>query len=236
MNVFRRVVVGIDGTEWGREALRQTLALVPDDTVVQAVTALDTAPAALAGFDAARWREILGEEAAHAQEEAAGILGDRAKSGARVEHGEPLRVLRAARDEAGATLLALGARHSSRFLGIMLGGTSTQLLHDAASSVLLARPATGESWQPNRVVVGTDGSPSAIAALEAADEIHSRLGADVEVVSNADNPVSVLIERSREADLVTIGSRGLHGMRALGSVSERVAHGAKCSVLVVHHD
>jgi nucleotide-binding universal stress UspA family protein len=30
-----------------------------------------------------------------------------------------------------------------------------------------------------------------------------------------------------------VGSRGLHGLRALGSVSERVAHDASCSVLVV---
>ena len=33
-------------------------------------------------------------------------------------------------------------------------------------------------------------------------------------------------------DLIVVGSRGLHGLRALGSVSERVAHGAKASVLV----
>jgi nucleotide-binding universal stress UspA family protein len=35
------------------------------------------------------------------------------------------------------------------------------------------------------------------------------------------------------ADLVVVGSRGLRGLRALGSVSERVADGASCSTLVV---
>jgi nucleotide-binding universal stress UspA family protein len=34
------------------------------------------------------------------------------------------------------------------------------------------------------------------------------------------------------ASLVVIGARGLRGIRALGSVSERVAHRATCSVLV----
>jgi nucleotide-binding universal stress UspA family protein len=34
------------------------------------------------------------------------------------------------------------------------------------------------------------------------------------------------------ASLVVIGSRGLGGVKALGSVSERVAHDARCSVLV----
>lgn len=35
-----------------------------------------------------------------------------------------------------------------------------------------------------------------------------------------------------EASLIVIGSRGLRGLAALGSVSERVAHEAPCSVLV----
>ena len=47
-------------------------------------------------------------------------------------------------------------------------------------------------------------------------------------------PVATLLERSREADLVVVGSRSLHGPGALGSVSERLAHGSLCSVLVVH--
>jgi len=37
----------------------------------------------------------------------------------------------------------------------------------------------------------------------------------------------------KDADLLVIGSRGLHGFRALGSVSEKVAHRAESSVLVV---
>ncbi len=40
-------------------------------------------------------------------------------------------------------------------------------------------------------------------------------------------------ERSTAADLLVVGSRGLHGAKALGSVSERVAHAAASSVLVV---
>jgi nucleotide-binding universal stress UspA family protein len=37
---------------------------------------------------------------------------------------------------------------------------------------------------------------------------------------------------SENVALVAVGSRGLGGVRALGSVSERVAHRAPCSVLV----
>jgi nucleotide-binding universal stress UspA family protein len=38
---------------------------------------------------------------------------------------------------------------------------------------------------------------------------------------------------SVDADLLVLGSRGLRGVSALGSVSERAAHRAGCSVLVI---
>lgn len=254
MTIFARIVVGVDGTAWGFEALRQALALAPaEDSGVEAVTALHTSPAARTGFEAAHWVDVLSEEAAGARDAAATILGDRAGSSARIVRGMPLQVLREARDEAHATLLALGARYSSRFLGIMLGSTASEMLHDGVCSVLLARPQREGAWQPRRVVLGLDGSAPALAALARADELATRLGATVEVVCatssgsppeeawtdrvdswDAAQPVAALVGRSRAADLVVVGSRGLHGVRAIGSVSEKVAHRAQCSVLVVH--
>jgi len=47
------------------------------------------------------------------------------------------------------------------------------------------------------------------------------------------SPLEALLDASAHADLLVVGSRGLHGIAALGSVSERVAHRARCSVLVV---
>jgi nucleotide-binding universal stress UspA family protein len=48
-------------------------------------------------------------------------------------------------------------------------------------------------------------------------------------------PVAALVAAVREADadLLIVGARGLRGLRAIGSVSERVAHEAPCSVMVV---
>jgi hypothetical protein len=48
-----------------------------------------------------------------------------------------------------------------------------------------------------------------------------------------DEPVAALVAAAADADLLVVGSRGLHGLKALGSVSERVAHEAHSSVLVV---
>jgi nucleotide-binding universal stress UspA family protein len=257
VELLERVVVGIDGTEWGDEALRQTLVLAPaDGSAVHAVTALDTRPAAWTGFEIAHWQKLLEQEAEEARAGAETILANRHGSSAQVERGKPVDVLRRARDEADATALALGGRRSSRLLGIVMGDTATELLHDAKCSVLLARPPRedGTVWRPETVVVGVDGSTSALSALEAADEIATRVGGAVEVVAagglrpdesepewaervsswDQEHPATALLARSEHADLVVVGSRGLRGLKALGSVSERVAHQAKCSVLVVH--
>ena len=165
----------------------------------------------------------------------------------------PVDVLRRARDRLDATMVALGGRHSSRLLGIVMGNTATELLHDARCSTLIARAAGDDrAWEPATVIVGVDGSAGSLAALEAADGIAARLGGTVEIVTagglaanGADwddrvlswddaHPVAALLERSQRADLIVVGSRGLHGLKALGSVSERIAHQARCSVLVVH--
>ena len=255
MNVFARIVVGVDGTDWGFEALRQALVLAPkENPVLDAVTALDTAPAIRTGFHAAQLAELLAREAEEARETAEAIIAGRQGCEARVVRGKPVDVLRRERDELQATLMALGGRRSSRFLGIMLGDTGAELVHDTACSVLLACPADDGPWQPRKILVGFDGSTYALAALQTAEELARAFSAAVEVVAatggkpverdaawservdtwDPAHPVAALVERSRTVDLVVVGSRGVHGLRALGSVSERVAHQAHCTALVVH--
>ena len=255
MSLFTRIVVGVDGTDWGFEALRQALVLAStENSVVHAVTALDTAPAIHSGFHAAHLAALLENEAGEARATAETIIGSREGFSARVVRGKPVDVLRRERDELQATLVALGGRRSSRFLGIMLGDTGTDLVHDAACSVLLAYPVDNGPWRPRKIVVGVDGSTYALAALRTAEELASAHGGTLEVVTatggqsierdatwadrvdtwDAAHPVAALVERSRAADLVVVGSRGVHGIRTIGSVSERVAHQAHCTALVVH--
>lgn len=253
MGVFDRILVGVDGTDFGFEALHQALALAPEDSAVIAATALDTSIAMHAGFEAGDVTAQLEEEAVRIQATAAEILGDRRGAGTKLVRGDGLTVLRHLGEAENATLLALGGRSSSRFLGMMAGGTASTLLHDASRSVLFARPRWGQRWRPERIVVGLDGSECSLAALAVADELAGRLGSAIHVVAatggkkierdaawaarvhdwSSSNPVATLRERSAGADLLILGSRGLHGVRALGSVSERVAHASRCSVLVV---
>jgi nucleotide-binding universal stress UspA family protein len=103
-------------------------------------------------------------------------------------------------------------------------------------------------------VVGVDGSPPSFRAQAVARELAARFGAQLwPVVASGkgvekelvvqtvdrrheellDPPVRALVVASTDADLVVVGSRHLRGLKALGSVSERVAHRAHCSVLIV---
>jgi nucleotide-binding universal stress UspA family protein len=254
MSVFDRVVVGVDGTDFGLEALHQTLALSPPGQAVLAVTALDTAIAGYAGFQVDYYKAQLEEEAERARAKAVEIMGDRPNCTTKVAQGDAKRVLRHACEEYDATLLALGARSSSRFLGMLTGETASTLLRDAARTVLFARPQWGQRWHPKRAVVGLDGSDASLAALAVGDDLAERLGSGLQVVTatggksvereeawaervtewDPGHPFAALCDRSALADLVILGSRGPHGVRAFGSVSERVAHRAYCSVLVVH--
>ncbi len=52
----------------------------------------------------------------------------------------------------------------------------------------------------------------------------------------ASEPATTLIEMSKSADLLVVGSRGRGGFRGLrlGSVSQQCLHHARCPVVVVH--
>lgn len=158
-----------------------------------------------------------------------------------------------------ATLVAVGSHDHRRLSGILLGSVAAQLLHDAPCSVLMARAPKSDLF-PGTVMVATDGSTESARAVHVAVDIAHRLGAELEAVvatggsggaevqavrslldavgradvplrEDPDTPAEALTRL--EPDLLVIGSRGLQGMRSLGSVSERVAHNARCSVLVV---
>lgn len=252
--IFERVICGIDATEESLDAARQATRLAAADGRVLLVAVAELEVAAQAGFAASMVAKELEEEAEEALERATDAVSSIRPVETRLLSGPLPATLQAVIADESASLIVLGTHGHGRGSGILLGRASTTLLHDAACSVLIARrPADWESF-PSSVAVGVDGSPDAAAAAAAADALAQRFGCrvrailatggesvdaaavqaarpDVEVSGR--KPLDALVEASGGADLVVVGNRGRHGLKSLGSVSERVAHQAKCSVLVV---
>jgi nucleotide-binding universal stress UspA family protein len=230
-SLFARVVAGADGSEASLEACRQAATLVEPDGVLEVFTAVNLVEATLTGWSAPRIAEQLEREAGEASRRALRLAGPRAR--ACLVDGPPFPSLMDELVRLDATLVAVGSHGHRRWSEILSGGVAGELLHGAPCSVLVARPPRDVAAFPAHIVVGDDGSTHAATALGAARYLATRFDASVSVVHAADRPVEALVRVSADADLLVVGSRGLHGFRALGSVSERVAHEASCSVLVV---
>jgi nucleotide-binding universal stress UspA family protein len=254
---FSRVLVGIDGSPESVEAARQAARLTEDQGELTLLAAYDIASALFGGTGVAvpayldeEFQRTSAEDVVRAaKEEIADVFSPATKIVRGTSWAELLREAEGAED----TLIAVGSHGTGRALGIVIGSTATEIVHKAPCSVLVARKA--ESTWPNKIVVGIDGSPESAAAYATATSLAERFAAKLwPVVAHGgkgvdrdrvaaivdhhhegleDAPVPALLAASADADLLVIGSRGLHGFKALGSVSERVAHQAHCSVLVV---
>ena len=253
--VFASLLVGIDGSPEALEAARQAAALA--EGRVELLAAYDIAAALVGGtglsVPAYYDEESLRSSAENSLEEAGREVEGRADVGRRVVRGTSWGELIREVEHSQHTLVAVGSHGQGRLSGILLGSTATELIHKAPCSVLVAR--TARSDFPRRIVAGVDGSPESAAAYAVARHLSERFsaelwpvvahggeGVDKQLVAQIvdhpredlpDEPVPALVSAAADADLVVVGSRGLHGLKSLGSVSERVAHQAHCSTLVV---
>jgi nucleotide-binding universal stress UspA family protein len=248
--LFDRILCGVDGTPASLVAVRQALRLQSERGSVSLLAVANLAKAAQAGMAATHAAELLQHEAEAALAEAQAIAPSAAS---RLVNGDPVAVLLNQAEAERAMLIAVGSHGRRRAAGLLLGTVAARMLRDATCSVLVARPAGDDDAWPQTVVVGVDGSLESGAAFTVGHSLAARLGASVRAVASAKDQldreaaraiapeleehgapaVDVLVAESKPADFIVVGSRGLHGLKALGSVSERVAHQARSSVLVV---
>jgi nucleotide-binding universal stress UspA family protein len=248
---FSRVLVGVDGTEPGFEACREAAGIADPGTAIEVVAVVRLAAAIHAGYNAPLVTAELRHGADAALEEAVRLIGERARP--HIVDGAVTATLLREIDRCEATLIALGSHGHRRMTEILIGGVAGELLHSAPCSVLVARRPAEAGTFPRSIVAGIDGSAPAEYALDAAEQLAARFRVPLRVITAlggkevdldrarrrcpsveeiGTKPVEGLVEAARAADLLVVGSRGLHGLKALGSVSERVAHRAACSVLV----
>jgi nucleotide-binding universal stress UspA family protein len=250
--VFDRIVCGVDGTPQSLEAARQAERLrAPEGTLrLAAVTEVNTA--VHAGW---AMSHVLDELDVSARAGLHRATDEIPTASSHLVSGDALPSLLDELTQLEATLVAVGPHGRSRAVGMLLGGVATGLLHEAPCSVLLARRTQFGEF-PASIVAGVDGSEHSLVAATVAKSIADRFGSELLVVTatggkrvdleaiaafpaqyvtDPRTPVAALVDLSNEADLLVVGSRGLHGPVALGSVSERVGHRAASSVLVARN-
>jgi nucleotide-binding universal stress UspA family protein len=249
MESLSRVLCGIDGSDADADAVRQAAVLAGPEGQLEIVcvmkaSAADQAEQALESAQAiatevgtptsARvesaddvWTGLAGATA----ERDLLVLGDNpdSRSGGifhtptstRALHDSPIPVLIA---RAGA------GDFPQRIVVASDGGQAS--IHATAIAAAIAR---AHSSAVTMVTIGHVETREHEHALhEEAAELTRALGVEPTIVlrtGEADEEI-VAVARQAESSLLVMGSRGKHGIRALGSVSEKVAHNAPCSVLV----
>jgi nucleotide-binding universal stress UspA family protein len=188
-----RIVVGVDGSDASRRAVRCAAVLGEltgaEVVAVHAIGLLeerhgpDDEPGA--------WRRKLAEVVEHTW--AAPLAGARCPSRVEMEDGAADDVLlRVARREA-AELLVVGSR-AVLDPDRALGSTSLRVVQTAPLPVLVVPPFDGDggaggraggdpgTWPVDVVVVGVDASPASDAALDRAVDVAARSGAALRIV------------------------------------------------------
>jgi nucleotide-binding universal stress UspA family protein len=170
------------------------------------------------------------------------------------------------RAAANGDALAVGTHDHTRAGGFAIGSVATTALHKAEVPVLVARASTGRSivvasdGSPGSDracdlaarIAGTSGLALTLLTVDRdgveAAHRHALARQTVELAEATGEEPTVVSARGGTADaivnavtasgcsLLVVGSDGHSGVRALGSVSERVAHRAPCSVLVARPD
>ena len=254
---FRRVVCGIDGSPEAEEAVREASLLAPEgahlallDVIVPGMSenVATIVPGSATVQEDAR-RKVARSEVDHARLAVPLRIGVSSV----ILVGPPAPLLLAEADRISADVVAVGSHGGGRATGVVLGSVATRVIHQSDCSVFVARAGLGF---PRSIAVGVDGSDPSLRALDSGRDLASRIGVPLRVLHVADgtvvpdsvqtdlddgveeirggpSPADGLSSRVTEADLLVVGSRGLRGLRALGSVSESVAHRAPASVLIV---
>lgn len=253
---FPRILCAIDGTEASLAAIDQALAVADGDAELRFVTAWS----GKGSFEHAavadeRARELAARAAERARE--AGVTATVHHDSAR-PLGEAVLPELAWHD-----LVVVGAHPHGRATGIVFSEPATQLVHRSPLPVLVARErplaagvvAATRAVPADRIALNAGAHLAARLGAELTvvhvrerddEERHAELQAELanarallgrrlDYVSEDGSPARaiVAVAEGDGAGLVVVGSEGKQGLPALRSVSERVAHQAPCSVLVM---
>lgn len=239
---FTRILVGTDGSDTAAVAVAQTLGLA--QRIAAGVTVVTAYPKGEAGD-------------ASPAEVAESVLRDVRRQhpdlpmDTLARQGDPVDVILEVAAETGTDLVVVGNRGLTGKR--VLGGIPDRISHHAPCSVLVADTRwaailpTGADpharQDVGKVLIATDGSPTADAAVDAGADLAAALGAEVLLVcvneesharavlqrtahrleggppvhriAVAGDPPTRIVEVATEAgaDLIVVGNKGMHGVR-----------------------
>jgi nucleotide-binding universal stress UspA family protein len=256
---LERIVCGIDNTAISREAALQARAIGAEGAGLWGVSVWDPGMAMHAGIHAAEVSDDLRRDAVaalrRAERDVPGLEP-------RLVQGAIVAGMLMAIEELGGDLVAVGSHGRARFAPV-IGSVARSMAHHAPCSVLVARHEQRDAFPRRILHAGDGSPEALdaarvagrIAARTGAEVVTLSVGGDPGTRGLAEASAAVIeecgaepIPETREgtphrriaevaasagASLVTVGSRGLTGLKSLGSVGERVASHAPCSVLIV---
>ena len=119
-----------------------------------------------------------------------------------VRNGSPgFELLQCAR-EWSADLIVVGSHGRSGLGRFVLGSVSQKVLTETSTSVHIGRPNPGSGKSGERILIGVDGSPAALAAVRAVAKRNWTDGSEIRIVVADDvfrgNPIWLLIPPVRE--------------------------------------
>lgn len=253
---FARILCAVDGTKASEAAVEQAFAVADGDSTILFATAWSgTGSFEHAAIADERARGLAAQAVDRAR--AAGI-----EATSRHFESAPLADVlppNAARHD----LVVVGAHPHARVTGIVLSETATLFLHRSPIPVLIARarpleagvvaatralPADRAALTAAAHLAARLGAELTVVHVPGRDDEKRRpelraqlanaralLGRSLDSLDEEGPPARaiVTVAEGDGAGLIVVGSEGKHGLPALRSVSERVAHLAPCSVLVM---
>jgi nucleotide-binding universal stress UspA family protein len=237
--MYRRIMVGYDGAPGARDALALARGLAAiEGAELILVAALEYDPLAT---PADAYERAVAEAEGRLTASAREVVGD-TPFALRTFGGAPAPlVLTEFAERERADVIVLGSTHREGLGRVLPGSVGERLLHGGAPCAVMVAPsgfAGRERLEIARIGVGYDGRNEAGHAREVAAALAADLGASVETITVAEGEgaaAEMLAERSRELDLLVVGSRGYGPVRQvlIGGVSGELMRTAACPVLIV---
>ena len=258
---FKSILCAVDGSRGSGIALGQAIALCGPGTTLRFVAVAHEVTYgghAQVDLSEAKAREALDEATRAAREAGVEASAELLHGGFTADlllteaNGSDLLVIgcRNIPRRAGITLGDTASRLAHRAEGPLLVARG-EAEDDFPRSVLLATDGSSASWPAARTAAKLAGARHAqLRVVYVPDGMHPEhyrevqkqvelaeqaTGAPPELLADPGSVPARIDEAARatRSSLIVIGKRGLRGVKALGSVSERVLHQAPSSVLVV---